>query len=68
MLVTDVTPVGGFVGTNAHRSPSNDLNTPLAADGTPLPRDAWDYLLTGMPRRPGLGQQAVETAKARDMR
>lgn len=54
MLVTDVTPVGGFVGTNAHGSPSNDANTPLAADGTPVLRDAWDYLLTGLPRRPGI--------------
>jgi len=60
MLVTDVTPVGGFVGTNAHGSPSNDANTPLLADGTPLFREAWDYLLTGRPRRPGLGEQAAE--------
>ncbi len=55
MLVTDVTPVGGFVGTNAHGAPSNDASTPRAADGTPLFRDAWDYLLTGIPRRPGIG-------------
>ena len=55
MLVTDVTPQGGFGGTRAHGSPSEDLSTPLAADGTPLLRDAWDYLLTGMPRRPGVG-------------
>ncbi len=55
MLITDVTPVGGFVGTNAHGSPSNDANTPLLADGTPLFREAWDYLLTGLPRRPGVG-------------
>jgi len=46
MLVTDLTPVGGFVGTNAHGAPSNDLNTPLGPDGTPLLRDAWRYLLT----------------------
>jgi hypothetical protein len=46
MLVTDLTPQGGFVGTNAHGTPSNDLNTPLGADGTPLLRDAWRYLLT----------------------
>lgn len=46
VLVTDVTPVGGFVGTNAHGSPSNDLNTPLRPDGTPVLRDAWRYLLT----------------------
>ena len=46
MLVTDLTPQGGFVGTNAHGAPSNDLNTPLGPDGTPLLRDAWRYLLT----------------------
>lgn len=45
-LVTDLTPQGGFVGTNAHGAPSNDLNTPLGADGAPLLRDAWRYLLT----------------------
>ena len=46
MLVTDLTPQGGFVGTNAHGAPSNDLNTPLGPDGTPLLRDAWRYILT----------------------
>jgi hypothetical protein len=50
MLVTDLAPQNG---TSPHGAPSNDLNTPLAADGTPLLRDAWDYLLTGLPRRPG---------------
>ena len=46
MLVTDLLPQGGFVGTNAHGSPSNDLSTPLGPDGTPLLLDAWRYLLT----------------------
>ena len=46
MLVTEVVPLGGFVGTNAHGAPSNDLNTPLGPDGTPMLRDAWRYLLT----------------------
>ena len=47
MLVTDLVPrPNGFVGTNAHGSPSNDLNTPLGPDGTPLLLDAWRYLLT----------------------
>src|SRR6266849_4862070 len=45
-LVTDLTPQGGFVGTNAHGAPSNDLNMPLGPDATPLLRDAWRYLLT----------------------
>jgi hypothetical protein len=45
ILVTDVTPVGGFVGMNAHGSPSNDQNTPLDANGVPLLRAAWRYLL-----------------------
>ena len=43
-LVTDITPVGGFV--NAHGAPSNDFNTPLRSDGTPELLDAWRYLLT----------------------
>lgn len=47
MLVTDLVPrPNGFVGTNAHGSPSNDLNTPLGPDGAPLLLDAWRYLLT----------------------
>ena len=45
-LVTDLTPQGGFVGTNAHGAPSNDLNTPLGPDGTPVLLAAWRYLLT----------------------
>ena len=46
-LVTDLLPrPNGFVGTNAHGAPCHDVNTPLAADGTPLLRDAWRYLLT----------------------
>ena len=45
MLVTDVTPVGGFLGMNAHGAPSNDANTPLTPDGTPILRAAWRYLL-----------------------
>jgi hypothetical protein len=45
-LVTDVTPQGGFVGTNAHGAPWNDLNTPVGPDGTPLLRDAWRYVMT----------------------
>ena len=56
MLVTDLTPVGGFVGTNAHGAPSNDLNTPLGPDGTPLLRDAWRYLLTAR----GAGREDAE--------
>jgi len=55
-LVTDLTPQGGFVGTNAHGAPSNDLNTPLGPDGTPLLRDAWRYLLTAR----GAGHEDVE--------
>ena len=47
MLVTDLVPrPNGFVGTNAHGSPSNDLNTPLNPDGKPVLADAWRYLLT----------------------
>ena len=47
MLVTDLVPQGGFVGTNAHGSPSNDVKTPLNPDGSCCRlRDAWRYLLT----------------------
>ncbi|HLQ59324.1 MAG TPA: hypothetical protein VK113_07405 [Gemmatimonadales bacterium] len=46
MLVTNLVPQGGFVGTNAHGSPSNDVNTPLNPDGSCCRlRDAWRYLL-----------------------
>jgi len=55
-LVTDLTPQGGFVGTNAHGAPSNDLNTPLGPNGTPLLRDAWRYLLTAR----GAGHEDAE--------
>ncbi|HXM83835.1 MAG TPA: hypothetical protein VN929_18165 [Burkholderiales bacterium] len=46
MLVTDVMPRGGFVGMNAHGSTAIDNLTPFGADGTPVLRDAWRYLLT----------------------
>ncbi len=60
MLVTDLLPrPNGFFGTNAHGSPSNDLNTPLGPDGTPLLRDAWRYLLTAR----GAGQEDAEVTE-----
>jgi hypothetical protein len=47
-LLTDLTPEGGYTGANnAHASTATDAETPLAADGTPLLRDAWRYVLTG---------------------
>ena len=58
-LVTDLTPQGGFVGTNAHGAPSNDLNTPLGPDGAPLLRDAWRYLLTAR----GTADEAAEATE-----
>jgi hypothetical protein len=54
MLVTHYLPLRG-PGRAAHGASSVDANTPLNADGTPLFRDAWDYMLTGIPRRPGIG-------------
>jgi len=58
-LVTDLLPrPNGFVGTNAHGAPCHDVNTPLAADGTPLLRDAWRYLLTA--RAPGQEDAEVD--------
>jgi hypothetical protein len=56
MLVTDLTPQGGFVDNTAHGVPSNDLNTPLGPDGTPVLLDAWRYLLTAR----GAGHEDVE--------
>jgi WD40 repeat protein len=53
MLVTDLTPQGGFVGLHAHASTATDPFTPIAADGSPLLLDAWRYMLTALPRRPG---------------
>jgi len=53
MLVTGRTPVGGFVGLNAHGSTATDSFTPLGLDGRPLLLDAWRYMLSASPRRSG---------------
>ena len=45
MLVTDVVPQGGSFSAGAHSAPVGDDFTPLNADGTPLLRDAWRYML-----------------------
>jgi len=45
MLVTDLEPTGGYGTPFPHQSSALDLRTPLDADGTPLLRDAWRYLL-----------------------
>ena len=50
MLITDLAPIGGLVGQNAHASTATDGVTPLAADGSPALSDAWGYMLTGLPR------------------
>ncbi len=55
MLVTDYHPLRG-PGRAAHGASCTDFNTPLAADGTPVFRDAWRYLLTA---RPGQEDRAV---------
>jgi hypothetical protein len=62
MLVTRYLPLRG-PGRAAHGASSVDANTPLNADGTPLFRDAWDYMLTGLPRRPGVGEAIVTRAE-----
>lgn len=59
MLVTDLTPQGGFVGLNAHASTATDPFTPIAADGTPLLREAWRYMLGALPRRSGAAVQRL---------
>jgi len=47
VLVTDLTPQGGFVGTKAHMSTVFDDVPLLNADGTRAPREVWwRYLLT----------------------
>ena len=58
MLVTHYLPLRG-PGRAAHGASSVDANTPLTADGAPLFRDAWDYMLTGLPRRPGVGAEVA---------
>ena len=50
MLMTDLTPVGGFVGLNAHGSTATDKFTQLDAAGVPRLLDAWRYMLTASPR------------------
>jgi hypothetical protein len=45
MLVTDLVPQGGSFIAGAHSAPVGDDFTPLSADGTPLLRDAWRYML-----------------------
>jgi len=60
MLVTDVLPHGGFVGNNARGSVSNDANAPLNADGTPVLRDAWRYLMTVRAGREDIAQRDEE--------
>lgn len=45
VLITDLEPTGGYGMDNSHLSVAVDARTPRAADGTPLLRDAWRYLL-----------------------
>ena len=51
MLITNLTPVGGFVGLNAHGSTATDKFTPLDAGGVPRLLEAWRYMLTASPRK-----------------
>jgi len=60
MLVTDLLPRGGFVGNNARGSVSNDANTPLNPDGTPILEDAWRYLMTARDGREDIAQRDEE--------
>jgi len=53
MLMTNLTPVGGFVGLNAHGSTATDKFTQLDAAGVPRLLDAWRYMLTASPRQSG---------------
>lgn len=53
MLMTNLTPVGGFVGLNAHGSTATDKFTQLDAGGVPRLLDAWRYMLTASPSKSG---------------
>jgi len=53
ILVTDLEPQGGYATPFPHQSAAVDARTPLAADGTPLLRDAWRYLLGDRSRTGG---------------
>jgi hypothetical protein len=46
LLITDILPkTGNYDAPGPHASTAVDFGTPVAADGTPLFRDAWRYLL-----------------------
>src|ERR1041385_1113155 len=45
VLVTDLEPTGGYGIPFPHQSSAVDARTPLGADGSPLLREAWCYLL-----------------------
>lgn len=45
VLITDLEPVGGYVGVFPHLSTSVDGRVARDADGVPLLRDAWRYIL-----------------------
>ncbi len=62
MLVTDLMPQGGFVGTNAHGSPVHDLDPLLNPDGSCCaPREIWwRYLLTA--RQPDEDERETDDA------
>jgi hypothetical protein len=58
IVFTDLRPTLGYDAPNApHQSTARDNNTPLDANGTPLLRDAWRYLLGVEPR--GGSEKAV---------
>jgi len=58
IVYTDLRPTLGYDALNApHQSTARDNNTPLDANGTPLLRDAWRYLLGDEPR--GGSEKAV---------
>ncbi|OLC11177.1 MAG: hypothetical protein AUH41_01325 [Gemmatimonadetes bacterium 13_1_40CM_66_11] len=51
IVYTDLRPTLGYDAPNApHQSTARDNNTPVDANGTPLLRDAWRYLLGDEPR------------------
>lgn len=49
VLITDLEPPGGYANPFPHLSTAVDPRTPRDADGVPLLRDAWRYLLGATP-------------------
>ena len=59
MLLTNYLPLRG-PGRAAHGASSVDVNTPLDANGTPVFREAWRYMLTARPAGEDIAERDEE--------